>query len=1425
MSGKERMMRATLKFLFAALALGILLPGTLFAAGGRQITTQTTDGIQIWQTEFDVSRRKPGTYNIIVHATDAAGNVGESGPYNIKVDPMAGLAEVHIVYPERNMVVRGDVDIVGTAEARYGLKQVALSIDGGGFQPLEGLQYWNLHIPAADLAEGKHTVRVKALDEFDIEGPESKVDFILDYIPPEIELLSHKTGDLVSGSFTVKGMVYERNGIESLSISKDGGKTYVPLRHSGGKKGDPARYFSFRIQSKKVNDGALVYYVRAINTTGVSVIRPILFFVNNDPPIIDVMSPSENEDVYGFTQVTGRVISPVGLTQFYFEWPGEVNVETAGVVKGDINGKTVYHIPLRPGDPFWASTIFFSLANNRAVPFKVTAVDKSGNKSELVRRFQDKRKYRTPMHVIDYPSPPGMLGRMQLEWDQPIYGHILDGYFGDYIINDSYVGQPSAKPSFRIPPEMIPVGSNTIQLYAMDEDEALGPKLTLRVNKAAPPAGAKITRSPINIESPHQELLNFFMEDIMEMDQAEDHPWVTDSVTVTGSIDGFRAGYELEYRLRWDLPWNKVELNNRGRFNVTIDLAKWPQGPVPMEFRTIRNSKPDFPLYLPVNKYNTLPTVNFMTPHKRFGPVERSTTASGVVNYVVPLEEISYSVNSGFSYEPLDFTRKYGRAWFNKYIDFTEIQRRGREFVIKIVDRAGNTVEVSPEYDFDSTNAGAKVIHNTPMEGELITGDFEISGLAYTDVGVTAVYWRLLTPRNSWDDPETTLARSATIDFNRIETTQDYLIPLTLADVRDGENVLEVFAEDFYGLQGNMVTVVFKVSKAPPQTSVIEPSQNVWTRGTMVVRGNSYDLNGISEIRISMDNGVSYQRADVTSRQNGPSPWTISLNTRAYMDGQYSMLIRTTDGYGIEAFTNAIINIDNTPPVIDLGTPANGAPIGRTLEINGQVYDNLKLKIISLHLVDTNNPNTQMIYEPPIQDVLMASMDVRSFPDGDYTLTVLAMDLSGNETVVIRNVRLIKAKAASEIAIINPLPGIAYCGTLIVSGKITGAVIPETVTIMLDRKNYTEIEVNRYGIFRHEIPESVLPEDGRISISAAFETPSGERVASHENIVTINKYGPVLEIETHKDGDVITGRPWISGNAYMYRPIGESLDKKTRMFYGVDRVELSFDNGRTFSLAKGTGDWKYRLETSEMDMGILPIIIKASFNNSEIAVRRVLLIVDTRLPIVNTIGPVENSAYRTTIRVFGSAYDDFDMDHVEVSLRPGNKIGYAVPSFIQGLYFDTSILGGLNWCTAVGVTFFDDNVKVQVNFSQAPSGRYSGWAIGGKVLANIYNKNISDWFGLDWVFWRTSIVLGAHFSYFLMEGEENPLWMGEFLGQWEIIKADMSYFFPNWKYFKSLSFYMEPGIWFAPSDVDLKKDPDAWRTRFTIGFGTRINLF
>jgi hypothetical protein len=1405
-------MRRILKFM--ALGLVVFLPSIAYAGGGRETITEPADGIDIWQKEFNVSGMKPGLYNIIVNARDAAGNEGVSGPFNIRVDRIAGLPEAGIAYPVEGQIVRGDVSIIGVAQAAYGLKEILVKIDNQEYQSLEGNEYWNMLIPAEDLGDGDHTIRAKAVDKDGLEGPEVRVDFTLDVVPPAFELVGRRIGDMISGKVRIKGKVTDYNGIQSVSLSTNGGETYTSLRTTSGRKGDPARYFQYDINTKKFEDGPLVYLLRAVNGTGLSETTPILFFVNNYPPEIEILSPDLKEDSYGLTQVTGKVISGVGLTDFYYEWAGER-----------------HDIPLRPGDPFWSAVVHFSLANNRPVPFRVTAVDKSGNTTVVVQRLQDTRRFRTPTLIIDNPGRPAGAGRMQLAYDQPIYGHIAEGYFPFAVVIDGVVDYVWAQPTFRIPPEMIPTGNSTIQLWAMDEDETLGqPGIALRISKAEAPPGARITRSPIRIRSPHS-MASFFLSNINEDDQSEDHPWVGDYLTITGSIAGYVPGHLLEYRYRWDDAWKQLPMNTNGSFDTVIDLSSFPEGPIPLEMRTVRNGVGDYPLYVPVHKYQTMPTIHFLTPSQALGPVARSTTVSGTIDYYVPLEEVSYTID-GREYVPLDFTRKYGRAWFNGYFDFTAMNRSRQTLVIRAVDRDGNTVVASPDFVFDNSDAYPKVILNYPRDGELVTGDFEINGLAYIDVGITSVFYRILTPANPWDTPEQTYARrAADVEFDRLITTQNIQVPVFTTDVRDGDNILEVFAEDVYGVQGHITSRVFKVSTAPPNITVDQPKMAEWNRRNVMVSGTAYDRNNMEEILVSMDIGASWLKVDFTGNPGGATDWKITLNSQLYNDGIYSLLIRSVDKCGVSSFGSTIVNIDNTPPKVDIGTPGNGDRVGVTLRLTGQVSDDIGLRRVYYQLINTSNPEIQISDDLSRNFVIMEAVDVSGLPDDNYTLKITAVDRSGNETTVIRNITIIKARAASEVAIVNPMPGIDHHGPVIVSGRITGAVIPDSVTLFLDRQPFVDIEVNRYGVYSYEMPRDYAWPGQSVALSTAFNTPDGDRIVSYENKFKINGYGPFVEVLSHRDGDVITQRPWLSGRAYVFRSPRdeEEVTREERRATSVSKVELSFDNGISFVRAKGKDNWKYRLETGELKAGTLPIIIKATFADGSEALRRILLTVDVRSPQVITMGPPENSRHRENILVYGSSSDDFDMDVVEVSLRPGDKAGYSVPSFIQGLYLDGSILGGLSYSLGLGLTFFNDNVKVQFNVSQAPSGRYEGWAFGGKVLANVFTLNMGLLFGPDWEFWKTSLALGAHFSCFMMsnslppgEGSEPPVWMGQLIGQWEIIKADMGFFFPKWKYFKSFSVYVEPGLWFAPSDVISEQ---AWRTKFTIGFGFRASLF
>jgi hypothetical protein len=464
--------------------------------------------------------------------------------------------------------------------------------------------------------------------------------------------------------------------------------------------------------------------------------------------------------------------------------------------------------------------------------------------------------------------------------------------------------------------------------------------------------------------------------------------------------------------------------------------------------------------------------------------------------------------------------------------------------------------------------------------------------------------------------------------------------------------------------------------------------------------------------------------------------------------------------------------------------------------------------------------------------VIMENMDITALPQGEYILRINARDRAGNEAIVSRKIQVAVDDTASEVVLYNPMPGLDHSGPLFISGKVSGADIPGNITLFVNQNSAALMEVDRYGFFRYEYPAEGLTRDEELVFAAGFDAPSGERIISKEHSVHYVPLGPIITVESHRDGDVITGRPWLSGRAWLSVSPAEEVNmtRRQREALAAADVLVSFDNGRSFERASGKENWKFRLETGDLPLGHLPVLIKAEFAGGLAAVRRLILTVDTNVPLVETIEPVEDSTHRDALLVYGTASDDFELDGVDLSLRPGDKAGYSVPGFIQGMYLDANMLGA-TWVDAgLGLSFFKDNVKFQVQMGFAPeldpytqqAARFTGTVTGFKLLANIFYLPFDYFLGPDWSFFSMSFALGANFSYFSMDpaNDRPALVMGAFLGQFEFIRADLSYFFPKWKYAKTFSLYVEPIFWFASSEV---KNVEVIIPR--ISLGARINIF
>jgi hypothetical protein len=1402
----------------------------LWAGGWKdQIETVTAEGGEVWDNDYDVTKRKKGIYNFIVYARDRAGNEAISGPFNVKVDPNSGLPIARVLYPENNAIVRQNINVLGVASGRYGIGRVTARLDDGEYTDVTGTDYWNQLINFASIADGRHTLRVQATDTKGVLGPEQKLDFILDTTAPQIELTSHSVGDIVTGSVNFKGRTTDPNGIALVEYSEDGKKFNVLTRKSG--RVSAALGFSLSVNTKKLPDGPLVYYLRVVDATGIATVKPYLFFVSNNGPDLEVYTPAVNEDVYDTFYLSGRAYDKIGLSALYYEW-----------------GRIRESIEMRSGDPFWGVPL--KMDKNSPKSIKVVAVDKVGNSVSVTRKLEDRRKIKTPVLVIDYP-PPDALAMLQrgMPSDTAIYGHIAPGSDpGAVSLSLKGFNDVEALSGFRIDPYMILPGKRvqTLKLTPIAADGTQGVAVNVRYLKTE---SLIRDETRINITTPVK------------------NSWLSGSSFVLRGNVPDSPNAQLEYRLDPTDSWHPLRMDISGGFFSEINMSGRAQGPVHLELRTVRYGEDHFPLYHPFNWAADPPLIRILAPTGDHSVVYGSKTVTGVIEHTVPVQRVTATIN-GRTFADVPFAARHGRAWFEYFCDFNTMEYQNGQLIFYVIDAGGTEYEVFPEYTVDPDPPIPVIIVNTPVDQDVITAPFEISGLAYYDVDISAVYWRILGPKME------SLSRGAAgeyarrqaaiyeanpdVPFQQLLTSQNFQIPIDFSVVTDGEYTVEIYAADLYGMQSEVISRTIKVSTASPVTEVRWPIITRYNQKAIMVRGFSSDANIIDSVIVSMDNGNTYQKVELSP----DGSWELALNTAAYTDGIYSALIQTADKYGVTTFSNAMVNIDNTTPELYLTSPVDGQHVGTNMQLMGRVADNITLKSLSYQVISAENPRYRRLINAETGQTIFDTINLSGFPRGAYILRIVAVDLADNETLISRKIFYDPRDDNAQIAIYNPLPGEIHSGPIHIVGIVTGSFQPNEVRLMMNGNVLAQVPVERYGIFRYDISEGTLGEEGVYRISASYNAEGGSVVSSPEHTVFYSAYGPILQIESHHDGDVITARPWLTGQAWIAVPEpAEDAPPMTRRERSQQREELkvtnvtvSYDNGRSFYTTKGDREWKVRLETSELPRGPQPVLVRAIFANGLEAVRRIMLNVDTTLPQVETVSPPEDSLHRDNIRVFGTAGDNYELADVDISLRPHDKFFYSVPGAIKGMYFDVKGLGATWFDVGLGLSLFNDNVRLQFQFGLAPGdgtnialsggnlyipvaegGRYPGQVYGIKLLANIFNLPFAYLFGLDWAFYSMNVALGANFSYFTMAEWQQQDGMGKFMGavvaQWDVANVNMQFFNPNWKYFRNYALYLEPEVWFTSTDAETYMNPKTMQEEkiakivFRMTIGMRINWF
>jgi hypothetical protein len=156
-----------------------------------------------------------------------------------------------------------------------------------------------------------------------------------------------------------------------------------------------------------------------------------------------------------------------------------------------------------------------------------------------------------------------------------------------------------------------------------------------------------------------------------------------------------------------------------------------------------------------------------------------------------------------------------------------------------------------------------------------------------------------------------------------------------------------------------------------------------------------------------------------------------------------------------------------------------------------------------------------------------------------------------------------------------------------------------------------------------------------------------------------------------------------------------------------------------------------------------------------------------------------------------------------------------IPPFIRQINHNAPSIfaGGATYTDfGLGVTFFYDIVKVQINYGFITQDNYESLGGMGNLIygGNIFGFkllvspkiNFGKIYGSDYDNISISFSFGFNSSYFEITQSGSPEWMSAWLLQLELFKIN----FPDRNYLRSFCVFTEFQLWQVPTDVDASKN-------------------
>ncbi len=311
----------------------------------------TFENFENINTSIDTTTLGDGPIAVSLFARDKVGN-GRTKNVNLIVDN----TNPHVAFSniEDGQYVFDNVTVNGTANDANGIVKTELFFAGVSQPALDDFEQISANIDTNAVPDGETTLALLATDSAGNQSAQAR-RVVIDNTAPSVTM--DEIGEHVSGTISVSGEVDDTIGIASAGLFVDG-KEHANFSEFSS--------ILHPFDTQTLSDGEHEFALRAQDQAGHSTVTAQRAVVDNNPPVVQIITPLSNSYVNDDFNVTADVADTVGVTKV------EVSVGDGEPLSVSLTENPIRH-------PVEVSEI-----GEGPHVFTVTAFDAIGNRSSSI---------------------------------------------------------------------------------------------------------------------------------------------------------------------------------------------------------------------------------------------------------------------------------------------------------------------------------------------------------------------------------------------------------------------------------------------------------------------------------------------------------------------------------------------------------------------------------------------------------------------------------------------------------------------------------------------------------------------------------------------------------------------------------------------------------------------------------------------------------------------------------------------------------------------------------------------------------------------------------------------------------------------------------------------------------------------------------